>query len=178
MKIPLQVTFRNMPHSDAIEAKINEKSGKLDRFFDRIMACRVVVEESQRRQHQGKLYSVRIDITVPGKEVAVSKHEDEDVYVAIRDAFNAAARLLDEHGRIKHGDVKAHVEPAVGRVVKIFPEADYGIIKTHDAREIYFHRNSIIDGISLDQLKFGTEVSFIEEQGKEGPQAARVAIAR
>jgi ribosomal subunit interface protein len=180
MRIPLQITFRNMPHSDAIEAKVNEKSAKLDRFFDRIMGCRVVVEESQRRHHQGKLYSVRIDITVPGKELAISRHENEDAYVAIRDAFNAASRLLEEHGRIKHGEVKAHVEPAIGRIIRVFPEADYGIIKTPepDAREIYFHRNSIIDDIDLAQLKFGTQVSFIEEQGKEGPQAARVAISR
>ena len=178
MKIPLQITFRNMPHSDAIEAKINEKSGKLDRFFDRVMSCRVVVEESQRRQHQGKLYSVRIDITVPGKELAISKQENEDAYVAVRDAFNAAVRQLDEHGRKKHGEVKTHEEPATGRIVKIFPEADYGYLMTPDSREIYFHRNSVLGDIPLEELKFGAEVSFIEEQGKEGPQAARVAITR
>jgi ribosomal subunit interface protein len=178
MKIPLQITFKNMPHSDAIEAKINEKSGKLDRFFDKIMACRVVVEESQRRQHQGKVYSVRIDITVPGKELAISKQENEDAYVAVRDAFNAAVRLLEEHGRIKHGVVKTHEEPLTGRIIKIFPEADYGYLMTSDSREIYFHRNSVLGDIRLEELKFGTEVSFIEEQGKEGPQAARVAVAR
>jgi ribosomal subunit interface protein len=178
MRIPLQVTFRNMPHSDAIEAKITEKSAKLDRFFDRIMSCRVVVDESQRRQHKGKLYSVHLDMTVPGKELAVSRQENEDPYVAVRDVFNAAVRLLEEHGRILHGEVKARVEPERGRIVKIFPESDYGFIKTADAREIYFHRNSVLDGIELAQLKFGTEVSFIEEQGEKGPQAARVAVSR
>jgi len=180
MKIPLQITFRNMPHSDAIEAKVIEKSAKLDRFFEQIMSCRVVVEESQRRHHQGKLHSVRIDITVPGKELAISRQENEDAYVAVRDAFNAAARLVEEHGRKRHGEVKTHAELATGRIIRVFPEADYGIIKTPepDAREIYFHRNSIIDDIDLDELKFGTLVSFIEEQGKEGPQAARVAVSR
>jgi len=176
MKISLQTTFRNMPHSDAIEAKINEKSVKLDRFYERIMSCRVVVEESQSRRHQGKLYSVRIDITVPGKELAVSRQENEDAYVAVRDAFDAAARLLEEHARQKRGVVKTHTEPATGRIAKIFPDSDYGFIKTSDAREIYFHRNSVLDELDFSQLKFGTEVSFIEEQGKEGPQAARVAI--
>ncbi len=178
MRIPLQVTFRNMPHSDAIEAKIIEKSAKLDRFFDRIMSCRVVVDESQRRHHKGKLFSVHLDMTVPGKELAISRQENEDPYVAVRDAFNAAVRLLEEHGRILHGEVKARIEPDRGRVVKIFPESDYGFIKTTDSREIYFHRNSLLDGVELTQLKFGTEVSFIEEQGAEGPQAARVAISR
>jgi ribosomal subunit interface protein len=178
MKIPLQTTFRNMPHSDAIEAKINEKSAKLDRFYDRIMSCRVVVEESQSRRHQGKLFCVRIDITVPGKELAITRQENEDAYVAVRDAFSAAVRLLEEHGRQKHGVVKTHHEPAVGRIIRIFPESDYGFIKTPDAREIYFHRNSVIDEIDFSKLKFGTEVSFIEEQGKEGPQAARVALSK
>ena len=167
-----------MPHSDAIEAKINDKSEKLDRFYERIMSCRVVVEESQSRRHQGKLYSVRIDITVPGKELAVSRQENEDAYVAVRDAFDAAVRLLEEHGRQQRGVIKTHAGPAMGRIIRIFPESDYGFIKTSDAREIYFHRNSVLDILDFSQLKFGTEVSFIEEQGKEGPQAARVAISR
>ena len=178
MRIPLQVTFRNMPHSDAIEAKINEKSVKLDRFYDRIMSCRVVVGETQRRRHQGNIYDVRIDITVPGKELAINHQENEDAYVAVRDAFDAAARLLEEHGRQQRGVVKAHAEPPVGRIVKIFPESDYGFIKTPDDREIYFHRNSVLDKIDFGQLKFGTEVTFIEEQGNEGPQAARVALSK
>jgi ribosomal subunit interface protein len=178
MRIPLQVTFRNMPHSDAIEAKIIEKSGKLEKFYDRIMGSRVVVEETQRRHHQGNLYSVRIDITVPGKELAVSRQENEDAYVAVRDAFDTAGRLLEEHGRQQRGVVKAHAEAPVGRIVKIFPESDYGFIKTPDEREIYFHRNSVLDDVDFKDLKFGTEVTFIEEQGNEGPQAARVALSR
>lgn len=177
MKIPLQITFRNIPHSETIEANINEKAAKLDKVYDRIMSCRVVVEESQRRHHQGKLYSVRIDITVPGKELAVTREENEDAYVAVRDAFDAAARRLEEHARRLHGDVKAHVTPPTGRIIRIFPDADYGFIKTSDDREIYFHRNSVLNE-DFSRLKFGTEVTFIEEQGKEGPQAARVAISR
>jgi cold shock CspA family protein/ribosome-associated translation inhibitor RaiA len=167
-----------MPHSDAIEAKIIEKSVKLEKFYDRIMGCRVVVEETQRRHHQGNVYSVRIDITVPGKELAVSRQESADAYVAVRDAFDTAARLLEEHSRQQRGVVKSHAEPPVGRIVKIFPESDFGFIKTIDDREIYFHRNSVLDNVDFKDLKFGTEVTFIEEQGKEGPQAARVALSR
>jgi ribosomal subunit interface protein len=178
MRIPLQVKFRNMPHSEAIEAKVVEKSAKLERFFDRIMGCRVVVEEMQHRHHQGNLYSVRIDITVPGKELAVNRQENEDAYVAVRDAFDTAARLLEEHSQQQRGVVKSHAEAPIGRIVKIFPESDYGFIKTPDEREIYFHRNSVLDNVDLKDLKFGTEVTFIEEQGHEGPQAARVALSR
>lgn len=177
MRIPLQVTFRNIPHSEAIEANITEKAKKLDRFFDRIMGCRVVVEESQRRHRQGKLFSVRVDVTVPGKELAVTREENEDVYVAVRDAFDSAVRRLEEHAHKAHGIVKTHETPPTGRVVRIFPEESYGFIMSHDNREIYFHKNSVLNH-DFDKLKFGAEVSFIEEQGKEGPQAARVAVLK
>ncbi len=177
MRIPLQVTFRNIPHSEAIEANINEKAAKLDRFYDRIMGCRVVVEESQRRRRQGKLYGVRIDITVPGKELAVTREENEDAYVAVRDAFDAAVRRLEEHARRIQGSVKSHAASPTGRILRIFPDEAYGFIISSDNREIYFHRNSVINE-DFNRLKFGTEVTFIEEQGKEGPQAARVAVIR
>lgn len=177
MQIPLQITFRNMPPSEAIEAKINEKAAKLDKYFSRIMSCRVVVEESQRRQHQGKLFSVHIDITVPGKELAVTREENEDPYVALRDAFNTTSRRLEEHARQRRGEVKTHETPPIGRIIRIFPDQAYGFIITPDQREIYFHRNSVLND-DFSNLKFGAEVSFIEEQGREGPQAARVAIIK
>ncbi len=178
MKIPLQVTFRTMPHSEAIETAINQKASKLDQYYERVMSCRVVVEESQRKRRQGKLYCVRIDLTVPGKELAVTREEHEDAYIAVRDAFDAAFRRLEEHARKRRGDVKTHELPPTGRIVRIFPDADYGFIKTVDDREIYFHRNSVLDDVEFQQLKFGTEVTFREEQGTEGPQAARVAIMK
>jgi len=177
MKIPIQITFRNMPHSDAIETKISQKAAKLDKYYDRIMSCRVVVEESQRRQHQGKLFSVKIDITVPGKEIAVTREENEDPYVAVRDAFNTAARWLEEHARRKRGEVKTHEAPPTGRIIRIFPDQSHGFIITPDHREIYFHRNSVLND-DFSQLRLGVPVTFIEEQGKEGPQAARVVIIR
>ncbi len=177
MKLPLQVTFRNIPSSAAIEANINEKAAKLDRFYDRIMSCRVVVDSIQRRQRQGKLYGVRIDITVPRKELAVTREENEDVYVAIRDAFDSACRRLEEHARRERHDVKIHQGPQSGRIIRLFPDEHYGFIETADEREVYFHQNSVLNG-DFGGLKVGTEVSFIEEQGTEGPQAARVSIGK
>ena len=174
MKIAPQITMKNVPHSEAVEAKIVEKMAKLEQFSDRIMSCRVTVEECQRKQHQGKLFSVHIDITTPGKELVVNKIENVDLYVAIRDAFDAAKRQLEEHARKRRGDVKAHVESPRGKVAKIFPFDGYGFIETSDGREIYFHRNSVIDP-NFDRLEEGAEVAFLEEQGKEGPQAVRVA---
>ena len=91
MQLPLQITFRNMDPSDAVEANVREKAAKLDGFLENIMACRVVVEAQHRHHHKGNLYSARIDITVPGHEIVVSRtpgkdHAHEDVYVAVRDA--------------------------------------------------------------------------------------------
>jgi len=111
MQIPLQISFRNMDPSPAVEERIRKKAAKFERFHDRIVGCTVVVEAPHRHQHKGKLYSVRVDISVPGKDVIVDRakpadHAHEDVYVAIRDAFNAATRRLEEHARKLRGDVK------------------------------------------------------------------------
>lgn len=111
MQIPLQVTLKDMPQSDAVESRIREKTEKLSRFYDRIMSCRVVVETPQRHQHQGKLYSVRIDLTVPGAELVANRAQDEDVYVAIRDAFVAITRQLEDFARRQRGEVKTHGAP-------------------------------------------------------------------
>jgi ribosomal subunit interface protein len=108
MQIPLQVTLKDMPASEAVEVRIREKADKLSRFYDKISSCRVVVETPQRHQHQGKLYNVRIDLTVPGAELVVNRAENEDVYVAIRDAFVAITRQLEDFARRQRGEVKNH----------------------------------------------------------------------
>lgn len=180
MQLPLQITFRDIPPSPAIESKIREKAAKLDEFYDRIIGCRVVVEAPHRRHHQGKIYHVRIDLTLPGGEVVVNRdpaehHAYEDAYVAIRDAFDAAARQLEDYARRQRADTKTH-EPGSaphGRVAKLFTEEGYGFIEVSDGREIYFHRNSVLDD-AFDKLAVGSEVRFAEEEGNEGPQASTV----
>ena len=107
----------------------------------------------------------------------MTREENEDIYVAIRDAFDTASRRLEEHARRERGDVKIHHEPLGGRIIRIFPDEHYGFIQTPDEREIYFHRNSILNE-AFDRLKVGAEVTFVEEQGTEGPQAARVTVSK
>jgi len=113
MKLPLQITFRNMQPSEVMEQNIRERAEKLDLFCDQIMSCRVVVEAQHKHHQQGNVFHVRIDLTVPGDELAVSRdpgkdHAHEDVYVAIRDAFDAARRQLEDFGRRRRSQVKAH----------------------------------------------------------------------
>ena len=119
MEFPLDIKFRNMDPSVAVEARIREKAAKLERFHSRIIGCTVVVEAPHRHHHKGKLYSVHIDIRVPGKDLIVDRakpldHAHEDVYVAVRDAFNAAVRRLEDHTRRMRGDVKTHNAPEDG----------------------------------------------------------------
>ncbi len=178
MQLPLQITFRDMPPSEAMEAAIREKAAKLEQFFDHIMGCRVVVEAPHQHHRKGKLYRVRIDITVPGAELVVNRspddhHAHEDAYVAIRDAFDAARRQLDTRVARRRGDVKNHELPPHGRVLNLVPMEDYGMILTPDGREIYFHRNSVVNA-EFDKLESGDEVRFAEELGEKGPQASSV----
>jgi ribosomal subunit interface protein len=102
MQVPVQVTFRDMPVSDAVEAACWDEAAKLERFFDRITSCRIVVAADHRRHQKGNLFQIRIVLNVPGRELVVNRdppahHADEDVYVAIREAFDSTRRQLEEH---------------------------------------------------------------------------------
>jgi len=90
-----------MEPSDAVETAIREKAAKLGQFHNNIIGCRVTVEEPHRHHQQGKLFSIHIDVSLPQGNVVVShdsqdKHAHEDIYVALRDAFDAAYRQLEE----------------------------------------------------------------------------------
>jgi ribosomal subunit interface protein len=116
MQTPLQVTFRDMPVSEAVEIKIRERAETLDRFFPNIVACHVVVESTARAHAKGKLYYLRVDVTVPGKQIVSNRHPDqhhahEDIYVAVRDAFDEAKRQLEDYSHRLKGMVKTHRRP-------------------------------------------------------------------
>ncbi|MFC3674463.1 HPF/RaiA family ribosome-associated protein [Ferrovibrio xuzhouensis] len=178
MELPLQISFRNMDPSDAVVTRIHEKARLLDRFYGRVSACRVTVEAPHRHHHKGNLYRIRIDLTVPGGELVVDRSPDEhhahaDVYVAIRDAFDAAIRRLEDFSRHQRGDVKAHIEPLQGRVAGLIAGQDYGFIELADGEEVYFHRNSVVDG-HFEDLVVGTRVTLTTAMGEKGLQASTV----
>lgn len=108
MQRPVQITFKDIPHSDAVETHIRERVAKLETFYPHIIGCHVSVELPHKHHHQGKLHNVRIDIKVPGSEIVVNRDKNEDLYVALRDAFDAAKRQVEEYGRRQRGDVKHH----------------------------------------------------------------------
>jgi len=184
MQLPLQITFRHMDSSEAIAARVRERAEELERFFDRIISCRVVVESRHPRRLQGNLFRVRIDLKIPGREIVVgrdpaARHAHEDVYVAIRDAFDATRRLLEDYVRERRGDVKLHMVPDHGWVVRLMPEQNCGFILSADSSEIYFHRNSVTNG-GFEKLAVGDEVRFVAQYGEsaQGPQASTVVPIR
>jgi ribosome-associated translation inhibitor RaiA len=180
MQEDVQITWRGMNPSDALGAKIGEQISTLERFYDGIIGCRVVVEQLHRHKHKGNLFNVRIDLSVPGKVIVVNResgkdHAHEDPYVVVRDTFKAARRQLEDYVRRHRGDVKTHELTPHGRIAELHPESDYGRLESPDGRLIYFHRNSLLNG-DLDTLEIGVEVRFAEEMGDEGPQASSVSI--
>jgi cold shock CspA family protein/ribosome-associated translation inhibitor RaiA len=169
-----------MAPSPSVEAHIRDRADALDRYFGRIMACRVVVEASTARQRKGRLYHIRVDLTVPGREIVVKRdpaehHGHEDILVAVRDAFDAARRQLEDYARGARGDVKSHEMPAHGRIARLFKEDGYGFIQSSEGDEIYMHRNAVA-GHGFEALSEGDEVRYVvhEGEGEKGPQASTV----
>ncbi len=173
MQRPLQITTRDIPESEAIETHIREKAGKLEQFYPHIVGCHVVVEMPHKHRHQGKLYNIRIEVKVPGGEVVVNRDLAEDIYVALRDAFDAVKRALEDYGRKQRGEVKHHEPSFFGTVTKLFDEG-YGFIETDEGAEVYFHSENVVKP-GFERLAIGDEVEFILEAGGEGMQAKRVS---
>ena len=115
LQVPLQIILRNMRHSDALEAHIRQKAGKLEEFHPRIVSCRVTLEQVGKHQHQGREFRVGIDIRLPGRQQVVVNHDhDEDPYVALREGFDTMARQLDEIAREQEAGGRAHATPLPG----------------------------------------------------------------
>lgn len=108
MELPVQITYRGLEPSEALSELIHKEAAKLDKFFDRIIACRVLVEREQPHLRSGALFHVRIDLTVPGAELAIDtarrKRADvdtahKDPALAVRDAFRRARRRTQDFSR-------------------------------------------------------------------------------
>lgn len=132
MLLPLQITFRHMQPSPALEARARELAGRLDRFYDAITSCRVVVSTAPAHRRKGGPFSVKIDATLPGGEVfACSEHASTgahaDAYVALRDAFEDLRRQIADYGRRQRGEVKHHASAVrVGRIAELAAEGGFG----------------------------------------------------
>lgn len=182
MAPPLQITWDDIQQSDALEADIRSKAEKLGQYYDKIINVHVVVGSPHRQHRQGNHYKLRIGINVPGKEIVVTRdpgdsNAHQDMYVTIRDAFNAARRQLQDYVRVQQGVVKQHDEVLPATVSKTFPEDGYGFLLSPEGDEVYFHRNALKNG-DFDALSEGMEVRYVEEMGYKGPQAKQVSLPK
>jgi len=180
MKQELQITFRDMSPSDAVAAEVREKVGKLEEVYEGLLGCRVAIESLTRRHQQGNVYRVRVDMIVPGEDLVFGResaedHAHEDLYVAMRDAFDGARRLLQNFALRQRGHVKTRVGPPHGKVTRLFAQSGYGFLEAPEGYEVYFHKNSVLKN-GFARLTIGTEVRYEEEEGEKGPQASSVAI--
>ena len=180
MQTQPQVSFDDIPIDEAVRDAALRHIDELEATYDRITGCHVVVAQPHRHHREGRLYSVRVDLIVPGAEIVVNRnhpldHAHEDVFVAMRDSFDAARRRLEDHVRHLRGAEKSHTHRAVGRVTQIFPLQGYGFLETPDGREIYFHQHALSEN-DFRMVDVGSTVHFSEEEGDEGPQAAHVQL--
>lgn len=177
MQLPVQIQFRGMEASDALEASARSHAHKLESFAPDIMSCRVAIELEQKHQHQGRPYGVRIDLMLPGHELVVNRVQDEDVYVALRDAFDRMRRQLEDVVRQRRGQEKQHAQPMHGELVRLDGERGFGFIRTPDGDEYYFGRDNVA-GTPFENLQAGSAVQFIADRGGEGLQARRVSLGK
>ncbi|MFP4476299.1 MAG: cold shock domain-containing protein [Desulfatibacillaceae bacterium] len=182
MKVPLEITFRGVEKTPALEALIHRKAEKLDERTGNLIRCRVTVEKPQSHLKSGSPYQVVIDMRVPpGKELVVRRDAGEGnmhdpLEIVVRDAFDAALRKMNKMMEQLRGEVKQHPEQETVAVIsKLFREPGYGFIRSADGREIYFHKNAVLND-DFESLEPGYGVQYSEEMGEDGPKATSVRV--
>lgn len=182
MEKPLEVAYRDVTPSPELDHAIRGHVDRLEKVCDHIISCSVAVEDRQKSQASGSEYRVRVDVRVPPRHELVATHDEgkgdngETVMQAIGDAFRAMERQLKRLNDKQNDKVKSHVQDTVaGIVTKIFEAEGYGFLQSIDGREIYFHRNSVLNN-GFERLELGAGVMFNEEQGEDGPQATTIHI--
>lgn len=181
MPIQMKITFENgLSPSEALRRRISKESEKLETFHDRITSCSVAVKGRSHRRKHGDLFSVRLQISMPGaRDIVIDRnppddHAHEDAYVAIRDAFSAARRRLQDRRRRQQGKVKIHERPSEGRICELKKDG-YGFIETDDGREVYFHQHALKNGAPKGLHK-GARVRFFETETDGRVQASSVHL--
>lgn len=180
MQTPLELTFRNMEHTDEVEELVRERARRLDGIFGRITSCHVYVTAPHQRHKTGNRYEVHIELRVPGGELVVNNKPGtfpahEHVRVAVRDAFKAMEDRLKDWAQKNRDEVKVHEGALQGRIAEINHAEGYGQILATDNRLIYFHRNAVVDG-RFEELKRQDPVELVvrADESEIGPQASTV----
>jgi cold shock CspA family protein/ribosome-associated translation inhibitor RaiA len=181
MQTPVEIDFQGLKGTEQLRACVMKNVAVLEQRFGRITACRVVIKAPSERHRSGGACEITIRLSLPqGREVDIGRSEKADdrhadAIVALNDAFKRARRRLQDHARRMRGHVKSHDGPPIATVKRFDGAAGFGFLETQDGREIYFHKNSLLDNGSREVVP-GTRVTFFEEMGEKGPQASTVKV--
>ncbi len=190
MQVPLEIAFHNIDSTQWAENEIRAHVADLERIYDRLISCRVRVEQRAMNPGHSIPPVVHIELGIPGHGHCVISHEPEhllrkyqhpDLHHAILESFRLAERQLVElkeqrNGRTKgaHHDVGSQ---SLGQIAETDTAGEFGFLMTKEGGLLYFHRNSLLSG-DFDDLKRGDEVYYIEDVGDTGPTAAKVRVKK
>jgi len=179
MQTPVEIDFQGMAATAEIRNGIARRVAELEEHYGRVTSCRVVLKGPGGHRRTGGLYEVNIRLALPnGREVNIARtastdERHSDLNFALNDAFKRARRRLQDRLRRMQGQVKQHEAPPIGMVVRLDRSGEFGFLECSNGHEIYFHRNSVLDG-GFSRLTVGARVAFAEEMGENGPQASTV----
>jgi ribosome-associated translation inhibitor RaiA len=188
MQVPLEIAFHNITSSAWAEDQIRARVAKLEKLYDRLVSCRVRVDQRASNQNNTIPPVVHIELGIPGRKDLVVSHEPDhlqskfqapDLHNAINEAFRIAEdqlatykAKLQRRGKDGHHDAENQF---LGQVAEITPEEDFGFLMTKEGGLLYFHRNSLLSG-DFDALNRGDELYYVEAMGDTGPIASKVRV--
>ena len=188
MQVPLEIAFHNIDSSNWAEDQIRARVAKLEKLYDRLVSCRVRVDQRNTNQNGTIPPVVHIELGIPGRKDLVVSHEPDhlqhkfqapDLHNAINEAFRIAEDRLatfkdkqQRRGKDGHHDAENQF---LGQVAEITPEEDFGFLMTKEGGLLYFHRNSLLSG-DFDALERGDQLYYVEQMGDTGPIASKVRV--
>jgi cold shock CspA family protein len=178
--VDLKIQYLGFSESEAVSAAVWDYVEHLEKLYGPIISCTVVISNPHRKHQKGRIYHIKVRMHLSGADIIVDKgaeknHAHEDIYVALRDAFDAAKRKLADFSRIQEGRIKEKNSPMHARILRLVDYDDCGFVVTEDNREIYFHRNALVNA-DYEKLQVGQEVRFAEAMGEHGPQITSLQV--
>lgn len=176
LPLDIHIEGQHLEISPEWREKIEAELARLQKHYhDPILHARV--ELIGTAHHRLGAFEVHLVVSVTGDTITILRQGDL-VLPLLVEAFDVLDRRLLQHARVQQQEVKSHEEfVRHGRVLRLFPEGDYGFIETEDGLEVYFHAHAVKKGKFAD-LTPGTEVRFAQEAGDQGPQAVWVQPVR
>ncbi len=188
MQLPPEISFHNLESCAWAEEEIRARIADLERLYDRLVTCRVHVDQRADNSNHTIPPVVHLEMGIPGRPDLVVSHEPDhlqrryqrpDLHQAINEAFRIAERQLLDLKEVRAGRTKdahhASENLSLGQVAELTPDKDSGFILTKEGGLLYFHRNAMLAG-SYEELRRGDNVQYVEDTGDTGPLATKVWV--